>query len=73
MNRFIIYDPGSQTFIKRSKGGWTSGHKAEAVNSYASFQEAYEDIQPFDSLKRCSIIEVKKEVTIINEFTLDEN
>ena len=65
MNRFIIYSPESESFV-RIRHGWTSGHPAEAVNSYASRDEAEKDKDRFDSLHDCIVQEVKKTVEIIN-------
>jgi len=65
MNRFIIYSPELGSYV-RIRHGWTSGHSAEEVNSYASQSEAEKDKGRFDSLHDCIVQEVKKTVEIIN-------
>lgn len=70
MNRFIIYDPDGDSYVKMTDGGWTSGHPAEAVNSYGSLEEARKDVRPFDSLKQCQIVEVIKTVEIVKNWEL---
>jgi len=68
MNRYLLYDPKSQTYIKMTNGGWTSGHEAEEVNSYSSYNDALEAVLPFESLKGAFIVEVKKTIEILNTF-----
>jgi hypothetical protein len=70
MKRFLIYNPKSQTYIRLSKGGWTSGHAAEAVNSFSSLENARAAALTFDSLHDCQIVEVEKTVTIIKNWEL---
>lgn len=70
MSRFIIYDPMSDTFVRMDKGGWTSGHQAGDVNSYATLEEARSHVRPFDSLKRCQIVEVEKTVEVLKYWEL---
>ena len=65
MNRFIIYSPESESFV-RIRHGWTSGHPAEVVNSYASRDEAEKAQSCFHSLRDCEIIEVQKTVTFMD-------
>ena len=67
MNRFIIYCPDTDSFV-RIRHGWTSGHPAEAVNSYASFYEAETAKDRFDSLRDCIVLEVRKTVEIIEHI-----
>lgn len=70
MKRFLIYDPKAKSYVKMVGGGWTSGHPAEAVNSYSSLEEARHTAGRFDSLKHCEIIEVQKTVTIVQNHAL---
>lgn len=70
MNRYIIYDPKADSYVKMDKGGWTSGHSAEAVNSYGSLKEAREDVAPFQSLKDCVIVEVVKTLEAVQTWEL---
>lgn len=64
MTRYIVFDTANNSYVRFEYGGWTSGHKAEEVNSYASFQEAKKTAHLFDSLKNCLIVKVKKKVKI---------
>lgn len=68
MKRYIIYDPYSDSYVKIEPRGWTSGHSAEAVNSYGSLESARKDIAPLDSLKSCRIVEVEKTVRIVQTW-----
>ncbi|MCV0439851.1 MAG: hypothetical protein K5880_14655 [Hydrogenophaga sp.] len=70
MNRYLIYDPERDSYVKMTNGGWMSGFEAEAVNSYGSLEEAREDIRPFDSLKQCQIVEVIKTIEIVKHWEL---
>lgn len=62
--RFIIYDPSGKSYVRIQDGGWTSGHDAEDVNSYALPTDAFRVIGLFDSLKNCQVREVNKTVEI---------
>lgn len=70
MQRFLIYDPEHDSYVKMTNGGWSSGFPAEAVNSYGSLAEAQEDVRPFDSLKQCQIVEVVKTIEIVKHWEL---
>lgn len=70
MNRFIIYDPYTDTYVRLNRGFWTSGHQAHEVNSYASLKEARERVLHFESLKGCQIVEVVKTVEIVKYWEL---
>lgn len=70
MNRYLIYDPERDSYVRISDKGWTSGHLAEAVNSYGSLESVREAVRPFDSLKQCKIVEVVKTVEIVKHWEL---
>jgi len=65
MNRYLIYYPFFESFVKIERRGWTSGHRPEVVNSYGSRKEAQGMIDLFDSLKDCKVVKVHKTVEII--------
>jgi len=62
MKRFIVYYPEFDSYIRITGGGWTSGHDAEAVNSYYTLENARKAVNVFPSLSTCQIFEIEKTI-----------
>ena len=70
MNRFLLYSPDSETYIKILDGSWFAGFQASEVNTYDSLEAAQKVITCFDSLKQMIVIEAKVTVKIVKRWEL---